>query len=145
LLESRANGADAVLLIVAALSQVELNMLARCASEYTLDVLCEVHDDEELRRAADAGCNLIGVNNRDLRTFQVDLETSFRLADLIPESVLRVAESGIRNGGDIARLRAAGYQAFLIGESLMKAKSPGEMLRALLVEAERESPAPVRK
>jgi len=145
LLEARANGADAVLLIVAALSQVELKMLARRASEYNLDVLCEVHEEEELQRAADAGCNLIGVNSRDLRTFQVDLETSFRLADLIPESALRVAESGIHSGGDIARLRAAGYQAFLIGESLMKAKSPGEALRALLVEAERESHTLIRK
>ncbi len=145
LLEARANGADAVLLIVAALSQAELKMLARRASEYDLDVLCEVHDEEEMHYAVEAGCNLIGVNSRDLRTFQVDLETSFRLADLIPESALRVAESGIHSGADIARLRAAGYQAFLIGESLMKAKSPGDALRALLVEAERESHALIRR
>jgi indole-3-glycerol phosphate synthase len=145
LLEARANGADAVLLIVAALSQVELKMLARRAGEYTLDVLCEVHDKEELHRAVDAGCTLIGVNNRNLRTFQVDLETAIRLSDLIPESVLRVAESGIHSGGDIARLRAVGYRAFLIGESLMKAKSPGEALRALFVEAERESQSLIRK
>jgi indole-3-glycerol phosphate synthase len=145
LLEARANRADAVLLIVAALSQAELRMLVRRASDYGLDVLCEVHDQDEFRRGVDAGCNLIGVNNRDLRTFQVDLETSFRLADLIPGSVLRVAESGIQSGVDIARLRAAGYRAFLIGEWLMKAKSPGEALRALLLEAERETQTLIRR
>jgi indole-3-glycerol phosphate synthase len=145
LLEARANRADAILLIVAALSPAELKTLARRAGEYGLDVLCEVHEEEELQRAVDAGCNLIGVNSRDLRTFRVDLETSFRLADSIPKGVLRVAESGIRGGADIARLRAAGYQAFLIGESLMKAKSPGEALIALLAEAEREFHVAIRK
>ena len=145
LLEARANAADAVLLIVAALSQAELKMLATRASEHGLDVLSEVHDEEELHRAVDAGCTLIGVNSRDLGTFQVDLEAAFRLADLLPESVLRVAESGIRSGADIARLRASGYQAFLIGECLMKAKSPGEALRTLLTDAERESHESIRK
>ncbi len=135
LLEAQANCADAVLLIVAALSQPELKLLAGRAAEYTLDVLCEVHDEDELQRAIDAGCTLIGVNSRDLRTFKVDLEAAFRLADLIPKNVLRVAESGIRNGADIARLRAVGYQAFLIGESLMKAQSPGEALKEILAEA----------
>jgi indole-3-glycerol phosphate synthase len=139
LLEARANGADAVLLIVAALSPEELELLAGRAREYGLDVLCEVHDEEELRRAEDAGCTLIGVNSRDLRTFDVDLETAFRLADSIPKTALRVAESGIHSGADIARLRAAGYHGFLIGESLMKAKSPGEALKGLLAEALRES------
>ena len=78
---------------------------------------------EELLRALDAGCDLIGVNTRDLRTFKVDSETALRLAEQLPKSVLKVAESGIRSGEDIARLRAAGYQAFLIGESLMRAES----------------------
>jgi indole-3-glycerol phosphate synthase len=145
LLEARANGADAVLLIVAALSPAELKMLARRAGEYNLEVLCEVHEEDELQRAVDTGCNLIGVNNRDLRTFKVDLETAIRLVDLIPESALRVAESGIHTGADVARLRAAGYHAFLIGESLMKAKSPGEALNTLLAEAERESHPLIRK
>jgi indole-3-glycerol phosphate synthase len=145
LLEARANGADAVLLIVAALSLAQLQTLARRASEYNLDVLCEVHDEEELQRAVDGGCTLIGVNNRNLRSFEVDLETSIRLADSIPKNTLRVAESGIHSGADIVRLRAAGYRAFLIGESLMKAKSPGEALKALLAEAQRESRVLVKK
>ena len=109
--------------------------MSRGAAEHGLDVLCEVHDAEELRRAEDVGCNLIGVNNRNLKTFQVDLETAFRLAESIPKGALRVAESGIHGGADVARLRSAGYQAFLIGESLMKAKSPGEALKTLLAEA----------
>lgn len=143
-LEARAYGADAVLLIVAALSPAELNRLACCAGAHGLDVLCEVHDEEELARALDAGCTLIGVNSRDLRTFNVDLETACSLAKAIPKDVLRVAESGIHSAGDIARLRAAGYQAFLIGESLMRAKSPGDALRALLAEAERSENQPLR-
>jgi indole-3-glycerol phosphate synthase len=145
LLEARANDADAVLLIVAALSPAELKMFARGAAEYDLDVLCEVHDQAELQRAVDAGFTLIGVNNRNLQTFQVDLETAIRLADSIPKNALRVAESGIHSGADIARLQVAGYQAFLIGESLMKAKSPGEALKALLVKAQHESRMLVRK
>jgi indole-3-glycerol phosphate synthase len=138
-LEARANNADAILLIVAALSPEELKLLAARAGEFCLDVLCEVHDEDELHRAQDAGCSLIGVNSRDLRTFKVDLETALRLADLIPKNALRVAESGINSGTDIARLRAAGYHAFLIGESLMKAKSTGEALKTLLLEAQRDS------
>src|SRR5712671_5800701 len=132
LLEARANSADAVLLIVAALSPTELPALARGARERELDVLCEVHDAEELARAVEAGCDLIGVNSRDLRTFKVDLETAFRLAESFPENVVRVAESGIASGADITRLRAAGYHAFLVGESLMGAERPGEALRALM-------------
>jgi indole-3-glycerol phosphate synthase len=134
-LEARANSADAVLLIAAALSQTELISLAQAARQLDLDVLCEVHDEQELSRAVDAGCDLIGVNSRDLRSFKVDLATAFRLVDLIPRNAIRVAESGIQSGADIARLRAAGYQAFLIGESLMKAESPGKALRTLLAEA----------
>lgn len=134
-LEARANGADAILLIVAALSQAQLVRLAMQSRDSALDVLCEVHDEAELKRALDAGCKLIGVNNRDLRTFKVDVETAVRLSALIPKDVLRVAESGINTATDIARLRACGYQAFLIGESLMKAESPGEALRGLLTEA----------
>lgn len=134
-LEARANCADALLLIVAALEQRELRTLAKRAHELNLDVLCEVHDEEELGRALDAQCDLMGVNCRDLRTFNVDLTTAFRLADSIPPGVVAVAESGIESGADIARLRSAGYDAFLIGETLMRASSPGEALSGLIAEA----------
>ncbi len=135
LLEARANCADAVLLITAALSQEELVTLVKYSAELNLDVLCEVHGEEELGRALDAGCDLIGVNRRDLRTFKVDLETAFRIADILPHGVIAVAESGIESGADIAHLRAAGYDACLIGETLMKAESPGDELRSLVAEA----------
>jgi indole-3-glycerol phosphate synthase len=141
LLEARANSADAVLLIVAALSQEELVKLSRGARSRGLDVLCEVHDESELQRALEAGCDLVGVNTRDLRTFKVDAETAFRLIEKLPSNVVRVAESGIRSGEDIARLRAAGYQAFLIGESLMRAARPGEMLREFVTGSELRVPS----
>lgn len=134
-LEARASGADAILLIVAALSHPELSSLQQYAHENELDVLCEVHDAEELQRALDAGFDMIGVNNRNLHTFRVDLATSLRLAELLPASVLKVAESGIESGEDIARLRQAGFDAFLIGESLMRAQHPGDALRELLTQA----------
>jgi indole-3-glycerol phosphate synthase len=141
LLEARANSADAVLLIVAALTNAQLNVLALGARLNGLDVLCEVHDEAELQRALDVGCDLIGVNTRDLRTFNVDTETAFRLADKLPKSVVKVAESGIRSGEDISRLQAAGYQAFLIGESLMRAERPGEALRSLVASNEYRVPS----
>lgn len=134
-LEARANCADALLLIVAALEKQELHVLAKRARELSLDVLCEVHDEEELGRALDAQCDLIGVNSRDLRTFNVDLTTALRLVDSIPPGVVAVAESGIETGADISRLRSAGYDAFLIGETLMRAPSPGEALKGLIAEA----------
>ena len=132
LLEARANSADAVLLIVAALSVGELSALAAGARRRGLDVLCEVHDGEELQRALDAGCDLIGVNTRDLRTFTVDLSTALDMAAKFPVGVVKVAESGIHSADDVTRLRAAGYDAFLVGESLMRAASPGEVLRELM-------------
>lgn len=134
-LEARANSADAILLIVAALEQSELIALAKRAAELKLDVLCEVHDEEELGRALDAGCELIGVNSRDLRTFRVDLSVAFRLASSLPFGTVAIAESGIENGADIAKLRSAGYNGFLIGENLMRAERPGEALRGLLNDA----------
>ena len=135
ILEALANRADAILLIAAALDQRELISLATNARAHRLDVLCEAHDELELERALDAGLDLIGINSRDLRTFEVDLNTTFRLAEKMPSTCVRVAESGIENGADLARLRSAGYEAFLIGESLMKAASPGEALKKLMEEA----------
>ena len=143
LLEARANAADATLLIVAALSQPELLALSQAARTRHLDVLCEVHDGEELRRALDAGCDMVGVNSRDLRSFKVDLETAFRLAGEIPGNVVRVAESGIHSADDVRYLHAAGYDAFLIGESLMRAQHPGEALRALLSSVAASQPVPI--
>jgi indole-3-glycerol phosphate synthase len=134
-LEARAYGADAVLLIVAALSDAELTRLRAAALECELDVLCEVHDRAELQRSLALGFDVIGVNSRDLRTFHVDLNTALTLAREIPAGVLTVAESGIHCGEDLRRLRAAGYAAFLIGESLMRADRPGEALKALLAGA----------
>jgi indole-3-glycerol phosphate synthase len=135
IVEARANCADAILLIVAALDQKELVSLTELARLQDLDVLCEAHDEQELERALNAGCDLVGINSRNLRTFEVNLETAFRLAEKIPATCVRVAESGIQTGADLARLRSAGYQAFLIGESLMKAKRPGEALTKLMEEA----------
>jgi indole-3-glycerol phosphate synthase len=94
-----------------------------------------VHDGAELQRALDAGCETIGVNNRDLHTFRVDLNTSLQLAELMPPGVVKVAESGIESGEDIARLREAGFDALLVGEFLMRAPHPGDALRALLAQA----------
>lgn len=135
IIEARGDGADAILLIVAALSQHELIALKQKAEDHELDVLCEVHAEDEMQRALDAGCDLIGVNSRDLRTFKVNLRTAFRLAERLPENVLAVSESGIESGADIAQLRSAGYSAFLIGETLMRAEKPGEALKSLLVGA----------
>jgi len=135
LLEACAYHADAILLIVAAVSQTELVGLTMLGREYGLDVLCEVHDATELDRAINAGCNLIGVNSRNLHTFNVDLSTAFELAERMPKNVISVAESGIHSGAEIAKLHSAGFQAFLIGESLMKAESPGNALRTLIAEA----------
>ena len=135
LLEARAAGADAILLIAAALGDVELHTLHARAGELELDVLCEVHDEPELNRALTAGCEMIGVNNRDLHTLQVDLFTALRLAHKLPPDVLRVAESGVHTTDDAQRLQNAGYQAFLVGESLMQAERPGEKLRQLAPHA----------
>src|SRR3954466_7197871 len=132
LLEARANCADAVLLIVAALNKVELRGLRKQAVSMGLDVLCEVHDEHELETALQAGCSIIGVNNRNLRTFDVDLNTSLNLAAKIPATALRVAESGISAPDDIVALRSVGYQAFLIGESLMRTDHPGQSLADLI-------------
>ena len=139
LYEARAAGADAVLLIVAILDDTLLSHLLARATALNLDALVEVHTREEMHHAADAGATIIGVNNRDLTSFKVDLRTSIDLASLAPPHATLVSESGIARGEDIRRLREAGYSAFLIGESFMRAADPGEALRRLIREAEGES------
>ena len=130
--ESAAAGAAAILLIVAALDDEVLERLIQLAEdELHLDALVEVHTVDEMRRAKAAGATLIGVNNRDLRTFTVSLETSLALAREAPEHALLISESGLRRASDLQLLRDAGYHGFLIGETLMRADNPAEMLRNL--------------
>jgi len=137
LLEARAIGADAVLLIVRILADAELAELHAEARALGMDVLVEVHDAEEVHRAVAAGASLIGVNNRDLATFTTDLGLSERLAVLAPAEATLVAESGIRTAADVDRLGAAGFDAILVGESLMRQPDPGAALQALLAEERR--------
>lgn len=134
-LEARAIGADAVLLIAACLSPAQMNSLHACAREAGLDVLVEVHDAEEVDAVARAGLKggwLLGVNNRNLRTFETRLETTLDLLPRAPAGVAVVTESGIATPDDLRRLRAAGVDRFLIGESLMRASDPGVALQALI-------------
>jgi indole-3-glycerol phosphate synthase len=126
--EARHAGADAVLLIAALLDDADLRNLRVLSEEYGMDALVEVHSEKELERAVESGATLIGVNNRDLRTFQVSLDTSLNLAARIPKGVLAVAESGIHSGEDVRRLLDVGYQAFLVGESLLRSPSPRKAL-----------------
>jgi indole-3-glycerol phosphate synthase len=131
--ESAAAGADAILLIVAALDDELLAGLRQLAEEELgMDALVEVHTSAEMSRAAACGANLIGVNNRDLRTFEVSLETSFSLAREAPREALLISESGLHTAADLQRLRDAGYGGFLIGETLMRAGNPEHALRTLL-------------
>ena len=139
IVEARAHRADAILLIAAALTDAELERFAHAARELALDVLVEVHTADELDRVRETlgekGADAIGVNNRDLRTFEVRLETSLELVERIPAGAVRVAESGISTAADLVRLRAAGFDAFLIGESLMRQADPGAALADLLAGA----------
>lgn len=134
--EARAAGADAVLLIVAVLGDRELRTLLHEARAARLEALVEVHDRAELDRALAAEARLVGVNSRDLKTLEVSLETALSLAPQIPDEVVAVAESGIRQGADVRRLRDAGYDAFLVGEHLMAASDPGDALRTLIAEGQ---------
>ncbi len=129
--EARASGADAVLLIVAALEQETLVRLQRRAWSLGLATLVEVHDDEELTRAVDSGARVIGVNNRNLRTLAVDVTASDRLAARIPAGVIGVSESGLQTRADIERLASAGYRAFLIGERFMTDPDPARAIGEL--------------
>ncbi len=130
--ESRAIGADAFLLIVAVLSDQSLGELLALGRELGMEALVEVHSREELRRAKSAGVKIIGVNNRDLRDFKVSLQTSLDLIAEIPDDAIAVSESGLHSREDLERLRLAGFDAFLIGERLMKQRVPAEQLRELL-------------
>jgi indole-3-glycerol phosphate synthase len=132
ILEARAAGADAILLIVAAHTDEGLRRLFESAKSFGLDVLCEAHDAEEIRRATDLGFELIGVNSRDLTSFTVRTESLAELAELLPANAVRVAESGIRTAEDIAMLRKAGYHAFLVGETIMRQPDAGAALALLL-------------
>lgn len=129
--DARLMGADAVLLIVAALSPLELRRLAQLAAGLGLDALVEIHDEAEIEVALSAGATVIGVNQRDLVTFQVDAERAERLACVIPDGVVRVAESGIRGPDDARRLAAAGYDAILVGEAVVTASDPAAAVAAL--------------
>ncbi|HWZ33644.1 MAG TPA: indole-3-glycerol phosphate synthase TrpC [Bryobacteraceae bacterium] len=130
-IEAAAHGADAILLIAAVLEESEMRRYRELAARFGMASLVEVHDAAELEVALASGAEIIGVNNRDLRTFEVHLETSLRLAEKIPSSILKVSESGIHSRQDVQQLTAAGFQAFLVGEHLMKSPDPGAALRAL--------------
>ena len=132
ILEARAAGASAMLLIVAALTPQELKTLSHQAAAAGLDVLVEVHDGEELAIAADAGSTIIGVNNRNLRTLEVDVKASETLIAKMPKGAVAISESGLRTADDLMRLRGLGYQAFLVGERFMATADPGAALKELL-------------
>ena len=132
ILEAAAHGADAILLIAAILSVHQMRDFRETAAGYRMSALVEVHNRAELDAAIESGADLIGVNNRDLATFEVTLDTSLALAEHIPPAALAVSESGIHHASDIVRLRAAGYRAFLVGEHLMKSGDPAAALRKLV-------------
>lgn len=135
--EARAAGADAVLLIASALQGTKLGELYDCAQHYGLHTLLEVHDEEEAARAVEVGARVIGVNHRNLATFEVDLSLSGRLAGLVPKDCILVGESGIRSAEDVARLAEDGVHAVLVGETLMRAEDPAIALRELRGEVTR--------
>jgi indole-3-glycerol phosphate synthase len=130
--ETRAAGADAMLIIVSALDDATIAGLLADAREFGLEVLVEAHDRQEVTRAVALGAAIVGINNRDLKTFTLDRELAVRLRALVPADRLIVAESGIRDGADVRRIGDAGIDAVLVGETLMRAPDPGAALRALL-------------
>ena len=132
-LEAAANGADAILLIVAILEQAQLRAFRELAAEFGMAALVEVHDRRELGIALEAGAEIIGVNNRDLRDFRVSLDTSIDLAPEIPQTVIKVSESGIFKATDVHRLMDAGYDAFLVGEHLVKSGDAARAIRELVL------------
>jgi indole-3-glycerol phosphate synthase len=131
IIEAAAHGADAILLIAALLNVAQMRRFRELAVQYDMAALVEVHDDDELDAALDSGAEIVGVNNRNLHTFEVTLDTSLRLIERMPAAVVNVAESGIHSRSDVQRLRAAGFHAFLVGEHLMKSADPAAALREL--------------
>ena len=129
--ESQLKGADCILLIVAALSKNQLQEFSHLASELNLEVLVEVHDEEEVERALEINSNLIGINNRNLETFEVNLETTERLIEKIPGEILTVSESGIKSSEDVKKIMSSGVSTFLVGEVFMRAEDPGKELKDL--------------
>ena len=129
--QSAAYGADCILAIVAGLDDAQLLAMIEEAATYALDVLVEVHDEAELRRAIAAGATLLGINNRDLRTFETNLAVTAELLPLVPANVVVISESGVRSRADVKPLFEAGARGFLVGESLMRAADKTEMIRAL--------------
>ena len=130
-IEAAAHGADAILLIAALLDELTMRRFRELAAHFNMAALVEVHDEQELERALGSGAEIIGVNNRNLHTFEVTLETSLRLAGKIPSGVLKVSESGVHSSEDVKTLQAAGFQAFLVGEHLMKSADPAAALGEL--------------
>ncbi len=130
--EAAAYCSDAILLIATLLTSKRLRQLREYAARFGMAALVEVHDEAELDAAIDSGARIIGVNNRNLRTFEVNIETSLRLAPRIPAGAIKISESGIRSAEDIRMLREAGYNGFLVGEHLMRSRDPLGALRALL-------------
>jgi indole-3-glycerol phosphate synthase len=130
-IEAAAHGADAILLIAAVLSESEMTRFRELAAKFGMAALVEVHDGDELDVALASGAEIVGVNNRNLNTFEVTLETSLRLVEKIPSNVIKVSESGIHSNSDVRKLVAAGFDAFLVGEHLMKSANPADALREL--------------
>ena len=130
-IEAAAHGADAILLIAALLEKSEMRRLRELAAHYHMAALVEVHDAAELEAALGSGARIVGINNRNLHTFEVTLETSLKLVEKIPPGVVKVSESGIHSRSAVAQLEAAGFNAFLVGEHLMKASDPADALRSL--------------
>jgi indole-3-glycerol phosphate synthase len=135
--EAKAIGADAILLIAACLSPEEIKGLAQVAKDLGLSVLLEVHNQEELERSLQPGIDVVGVNNRNLKTFEVNIDNSILLAAKMPKDVVKISESGLKDAHTILRLKEAGYQGFLIGESFMKTTNPGEAFGELVKDIKR--------
>lgn len=141
LLEAKAWGADLILLIAACLSAEEVSSLSRLAHDLGLEVLLEVHDEEELDRTLTDTVDLVGVNNRNLKTFVTSVDTSLRLVERIPDAFVRITESGLQDAATMLMLREAGYQGFLIGEAFMRTPSPADALADLVADLRRQTPS----